>query len=119
MERSKTNVIKTLTFEFAIDVVKLSNQLKSKQEYVLSKQLLRSGTSIGAMVREAQYGESTKDFIHKLSIALKEANETEYWLDLLEATKLIGSEKSKTMKEVNRSILRLLISILKTTKQNL
>ena len=75
----KENVIKTKSFAFALRVVKLAQYLqKEKQEYVLSKQVLRSGTAIGALVREAEHGQSKADFISKMSIALKEANETEY-----------------------------------------
>jgi len=80
----KENVVLTKSFDFAVRVVNLYKYLVSeKKEYVLSKQLLRSGTSIGALVREAQHTESNADFIHKFSISLKEANETEYWLLLL------------------------------------
>jgi len=80
----KENIIKTKSYLFAIAVVKTCRFLiYEKKEYILSKQLLRSGTAIGALVREAEHAESKKDFIHKLSIALKEANETEYWIDLL------------------------------------
>mgnify|MGYP000064461147 CR=1 FL=1 len=76
----KKNVIKDKTFEFAKDIVYLYKDLAEKKEFVLSKQLLRSGTSIGANVKEAQNSESNRDFIHKFKIALKEADELEYWL---------------------------------------
>ena len=79
----KENVIKTKSFEFALRVVKLFRYLQENKEFVLSKQILRSGTSIGAMVREAEHAESKADFIHKMAIAQKEANETMYWLELL------------------------------------
>ena len=80
----KNNVIKEKSFSFALEIVKTYKFLSSeKKEFVLSKQMLRSGTSIGANIREAEHAQSKADFIHKLSIALKEANETEYWLDLL------------------------------------
>ncbi len=80
----KENIIKTKSFDFALRVLKLYRYLiTEKKEFVLSKQLLRSATSIGAMVRESEHAESKADFIHKLSIALKEANETEYWIELL------------------------------------
>ncbi len=72
------NIIKEKTFNFALRIVKLYKYLQDKQEYVLSKQLLRSGTSIGAMVREAEHAESKQDFVHKMAIAQKEANETDY-----------------------------------------
>ena len=78
------NIIKTKSFSFALRIVKLYQFLnQEKKEYVLSKQLLRSGTGIGALVREAEQAESKLDFIHKLAIAQKEANESDYWLELL------------------------------------
>ncbi|MBN8838190.1 MAG: four helix bundle protein [Sphingobacteriia bacterium] len=80
----KENILKEKSFAFALRIVKCNQYLCSeKQEHILSKQLLRSGTSIGANIREAEQAQSKTDFIHKLSIALKEANETEYWLELL------------------------------------
>jgi four helix bundle protein len=80
----KESTIKIKSFKFALRIVKLYQYIRSeKKEFVLSKQLLRSGTSIGAMIREAEQAESTADFIHKLSIAQKEANETDYWIELL------------------------------------
>ena len=84
MVEIKENVIKNKTFAFALRIVKLYKFLAdTHSEYILSKQLLRSGSSIGAMVREAEHSESKADFVHKMSIALKEANETDYWLELL------------------------------------
>ncbi|MFI4913011.1 MAG: four helix bundle protein [Sedimentisphaeraceae bacterium JB056] len=84
MVEIKENVIKNKTFAFALRIVKLYKFLAdTHSEYILSKQLLRSGSSIGAMVREAEYSESKADFVNKMSIALKEANETDYWLELL------------------------------------
>ena len=83
----KENVVMDKSFEFAIRIVKLSKYLvEQKREFVLSKQLLRSGTAVGALIRESEHAESKADFIHKLSIALKEANETDYWIDLLHKT---------------------------------
>ena len=90
----KDNVIKTKSYLFAVRIVNLYKFLtEEKKEFVMSKQLLRSGTSIGANVREAEQAESKADFIHKLSIALKEANETEYWLDLLQETKFLNNSE--------------------------
>jgi four helix bundle protein len=81
---AENNVVRDKSFQFALRIVKLYRYLKEeKKEYVLSKQILRSGTAIGALVRESQHAESKADFIHKLSIALKEANETDYWIELL------------------------------------
>lgn len=80
----KENVIRTKSFNFSVKIVNLYKSIiGTKKEFVLSRQLLRSGTSIGAMVRESEQAESRADFIHKLAIALNEANETDYWLDLL------------------------------------
>src|SRR5665647_2554119 len=80
----KENVIKTKSFAFALRIIKLYQYLQTeKKEYILSKQLMRSGTSVGAIVRESEQAESKSDFIHKLAIAQKEASETEYWIELL------------------------------------
>ena len=76
----KDNLILKLTFEFAVDIIKYSEKLDTAQKHVIAKQILRSGTSIGANVKESQNAESNRDFIHKLKIALKEADELEYWL---------------------------------------
>ena len=115
----KENVLKNKSFEFAIRIVKLCEFLrKNKKEYVLSKQILRSGTSIGALVRESEYAESKADFIHKLSIALKEANETEYWLELLSKTNYLNNEQYNSLILDNKELLKLLISIIKSTKLN-
>lgn len=111
----KNNIIKDKSFAFAVSVVSLYKNLQEeKREYVLSKQLLRSGTAIGALVREAEHAESAADFIHKLSIALKEANETEYWLDLLKETNYIDSGEYEKMSFTIIELLKLLISIIKT-----
>lgn len=112
----KKNIIKYKTFEFAIEIVYLYQVLVEKKEYVLSKQLLRSGTSIGANVREAEHAQSKVDFIHKLSISLKEANETEYWLDLLYETKFLTETEFQKIKLKIVEILKLLTSIINTSK---
>ncbi len=91
---------------------------KEQQEFVLSRQLLRSGTAIGALVREAEHAESKKDFIHKMSISLKEANETRYWLDLLRESDLIGNLDLTKVDDEVLQIIRLLVSIVKSSKQN-
>ena len=94
----KENIIKEKSFAFAIRIVKLYQYLQdSKKEFVLSKQLLRSGTSVGAMVREAEHSESTNDFVHKLSIAQKEINEVLYWLELLFATEYINKTEYESI----------------------
>jgi four helix bundle protein len=114
----KENIIKSKSFAFALNIVKLYQYLTdSKKEYILSKQLLRSGTSIGAMVREAEHAESKADFIHKLSIGLKEANETEYWLDLLHCSGYVGNDDFKNVKEKVTEQLKLLTSIINSSKK--
>lgn len=108
------------SLDFAIRVVNLHKYLKQKKkEFVMSRQLMRCGTSVGAMVREAQRGESRADFIHKLSIALKEANEAEYWIILLFRTDYLTEEMYKSIYQDCNVILALLVSIIKTTKKNL
>ena len=113
------NFVKDKSFAFAIRVVRLYKILcEERKEYVLSKQVLRSGTAIGALVRDSEHAQSTADFINKLSIALKEANETEYWLMLLhEADYLTEVEYDSIIKDC-KELLRLLISIIKKTKEN-
>jgi four helix bundle protein len=107
------------SFSFAVRIVNLHKYLQSKKrELILSKQLLRSGTAVGALVREAEHAESKVDFIHKLSIALKEANETEYWILLLLETGYLTEVESESILEDNREILKLLITIIKTSKLN-
>ena len=83
LQEDKKGILSKKTYNFAIRIVKLSKFLRESNEYVLSKQLLRSGTAIGALIREAEYAQSISDFVSKLSIALKEANETLYWISLL------------------------------------
>jgi four helix bundle protein len=102
---------------FAIKVVQFCRLLQEqKKEFVLSKQFMRSGTAIGALIREADYAESKLDFIHKLHIALKEANETEYWLIILKESKLMSIEEFNVMENENKELLKLLISSIKTLK---
>ncbi len=113
----KENILKNKSFAFAIRNVKLFQYLQtSKKEFVLSKQLLRSGTSVGALVREAEHSESKADFIHKLAIAQKEINETLYWLELLKATEFLTAEEFESINKDAVEIIKLLTSIIKTTK---
>ena len=115
----KENVVKIKSYEFAVDIVILYKFIsENKKEYVLSKQMLRSGTSIGAMVKESEHSESKADFIHQLSIALKEANETEYWIELLKDSGFLS--ETEFIKIINdlKTLLRLLIAIIKTSKGN-
>jgi four helix bundle protein len=112
----KENVIKEKSFLFAIEIVSLYKILVERKEFVLSKQLLRSGTSIGANVRESEHAQSKADFIHKLSIALKEANETEYWIDLLFETKYLSQTEFDIIKPKIVELLKLLTSIINSSK---
>ena len=112
----KENVIKEKSFLFAIEIVSLYKVLAERKEFVLSKQLLRSGTSIGANVRESEHAQSKADFIHKLSIALKEANETEYWIDLLFETKYLSQTEFDIIKPKIVELLKLLTSIINSSK---
>lgn len=115
----KENIVKNKSFDFALRIVKLSKHLtETKREFVLSKQLLRSGTAIGALIRESEQAESKADFIHKLSISLKEANETDYWLDLLYKSDYLKREEYESIKTDIDEILKLLVSIIKTSKAN-
>lgn len=110
------NVIVDKSKTFAVRIIRLYQYLGSeKKEYVLSKQLLRSGTSIGANVKEAIRGQSKADFAAKMNIALKEASETEYWLELLHETEYISSEQFKSINNDCTELLRLLTSIVKTS----
>jgi len=115
----KDNVIQEKSYNFAIRIVKLSQYLiDEKKEFVLSKQLLRSGTSIGANVEEAIGGQSRKDFFAKLTIAYKEARESKYWLRLLRDTNYISLEIAKSLLEDIEEILRIIGSIQKTIRNS-
>jgi four helix bundle protein len=114
------NIVKTKSFSFALRIVKLSQFLnQEKKEYVLSKQLLRSGTGIGALVREAEQAESKLDFIHKLAIAQKEANESDYWLELLFQSDYLSQNQFQSLKTDIVEINKILASIIITTKQKI
>ncbi|MBF5054711.1 hypothetical protein Y5W_00005 [Alcanivorax sp. 521-1] len=103
---------------FALRVVKLCRLLQERdREYVLSRQLLRSGTAIGALIREAEQAESRADFVHKLSIALKEASETGYWLDLLTESGYLDSVHGQSMMTDTEELLKILTAIIRTTKR--
>lgn len=103
--------------DFAVSVINLVKALKAKHETVISNQIGRSGTSIGANIREAQYAHGTADFVAKLQIALKEANETGYWLELLFKTDYISEQKYKELNAACTSIRVMLISSLNTVKE--
>ena len=111
------NIIEKKSFDFAIRIVKLYRFLcEKKKEFVLSKQLLRSGTSIGANVAEAQQAQSKADFVFKISIALKETTETKYWLRLLKATDYLSDIEIKTILADCVEIEKILTSIIKSSK---
>ncbi|MBP8849731.1 MAG: four helix bundle protein [Breznakibacter sp.] len=113
------NIIKNKSFNFAVRIVKLSKFLiESKEEFILSKQLLRSGTSVGAMIREAEHSESKADFRHKLSIAQKEINETLYWLELLKETEYLSIEQFESINTDAVEIIKIITAIIKTSKLN-
>jgi four helix bundle protein len=114
------NTIQILCKAFALRIIKLYTFLKEeKQEYVLSKQVLRSGTSIGANARESINAQSTMDFIHKLGIALKEANETQYWLELLYESEFINEKEYNSIYADCSRIVATLVKIIKTKKETL
>ena len=115
----KENVVEDKSFEFSVRVVKLYKYLTTtKQEYVMSKQLLRSGTSVGANVSEAQQAQSPMDFLSKMNIALKESYESDYWLRLLNRTEYLNKEEYDSIISDCRAISKLLVSIVKSTKNN-
>ncbi|MDE5836175.1 MAG: four helix bundle protein [Paramuribaculum sp.] len=119
MKEDKDNLIAIESKAFAIRCIRLYQHLSnSKKEFVLCKQLLRSGTSIGANVKEALRGQSRADFGAKMNIALKEANESEYWLELLFDTEYITQDGFQSKIEDCRRLIRLLTAIVKTTFQN-
>ena len=108
------------SFEFAVRVVKLARFLSDKkQDWVLARQILRSGTSIGANVRESRFAQSKADFISKLSIALKESSETQYWLELLSATALLTKRQYASIKKDLDWLVGTLVNVIKSSKRNL
>jgi len=114
---SKESVLKAKSFDFAIRIIKLNQYLREKHsEYQLPQQILRAGTSVGAMVREAEHAESRRDFLHKLNIGLKEINECGYWLDLLSATNYLDKRMYESIRKDWVELLKMLIASIKTTK---
>ena len=115
--QNDSNAVVEKSFEFAVRIVKLCKFLRNEhKEYVLSKQLLRSGTSIGANVSEAQRGQSKADFTAKMSIALKEANETQYWLKLLHRTEYLSKIQFESLDRDVYELLSILTAICKTSR---
>jgi TIGR02436 family protein len=116
----KENILREKSLAFAIRIVRFNKFLKEdKQEYILSKQLLRSGTSIGALIRESENGAILKDFINKLSIALKEADETQYWLELLYRSEIISKTIFESINEGAEELVKLLVASVKTSKSKI
>lgn len=112
----KPSIIKEKSFNFALDIINLYKELKEKNEFIISKQLLRSGTSIGANIEEASAAQTKKDFISKISIASKEARETKYWLNLLQKSQLVSNNFDKYLLDIEE-IIKILTSIIKTSQE--
>ena len=113
----KKNVLKEKSFDFALRIVKMYRYLQEeKKEYIMSKQLMRAGTSVGAMVREAEFAESKSDFVHKMAIAQKEIGETLYWLELLNASEYITIQQFESINSDAVEIIKLITSTIKTAK---
>jgi four helix bundle protein len=114
------NILKDKSYAFAIKIVKTSEQLISeRKEFVLAKQILKSGTAIGALIREAEFAQSKADFLNKMSIALKEANETIYWLSLLKDVGYLKEESFTDLSANCKELISLLVATVKTAKSNL
>lgn len=114
----KNNIVMNKSFDFAIDIIELYKTLKSKNKFVISKQLLRSGTSIGANIEEANAAQTKKDFVTKMSLASKEARETRYWLQLLNKSKLVDHNYENYLNKIDE-LIRIITSIVKTAQSNL
>ena len=113
----RKSILKTKCYEFAIRIVKLSQFLVAEhREFVLSKQILRSGTAVGALIREAEYGQSKADFRHKMAIAPKEASETDYWLHLLKDTNYLTERLFQSLSDDCIELIKLLTATVKTTQ---
>jgi four helix bundle protein len=116
----KNNIVAEKSVKFAIRLTKLYKYLsENKREYIISKQLLRSGTAIGAMIREAVHAESKADFLHKINIALKEANETDYWLLILKEGGYLNEKEYQNIWNECNELISILVSIVRTTKVSL
>ncbi len=114
----KKSIVQSKSFKFSLNIISLFSKLQKEKEFIISKQLLRSGTSIGANIEEAMAGQSKRDFIAKMSISSKEARETRYWLLLLKESDLTQINVSSLLKDINE-LIRLLTSIVKTSQENL
>ena len=114
----KDNKLAELSMEFSVDIINLVKQLKGNREAIVSNQIGKSGTSIGANIHEAQYAQGKKDFISKMEIALKEASETGYWLELLHRTNHIDEQSYKSLSAKCTSLRIMLIASYRTAKEN-
>ena len=112
------NIIQNKSFDFALSIISLYKKLQEEREYVISKQLLRSATSVGANIEEATAAQTKKDFAHKMSISSKEARETRYWLRLLEKSQIVKGDYTAYLNDITE-IIRILTSIVKTAQKNL
>ena len=110
--------LRTQSMDFAVSIIELVKELKAKRESIISNQIGRNGTSIGANIREAQYAHSKTDFVSKLQIALKEASETGYWLELLYRTQYIDQTRYQTLESACAGIRVMLIASIRTAKEN-
>ena len=118
--KNNKGALRDKSFVFAIRIVNLYKYLcEESKEYIMSKQVMRSGTSVGAMIREAEYSESKADFIHKLAIAQKEINETLYWLELLQETEYISNKEFESIYLDATEIIKMITSSIKTVKSTL
>ena len=118
--RREESLLHVKSYAFALRVVKLTRFLREeKRESVLSKQILRSGTAVGALIRESEFAQSPSDFINKLSVALKEANETDYWLNLLADSGYLPENAYESMKQDRGELIAILVSSIKTVKYKL
>ncbi len=117
LKKENKSIITDKAYVFALLIISIYKELKTENEFILSKQILRSGTSIGANVNEAISAESKKDFVHKLSISLKEARETKYWLNLLKDSNFIHQEIFDKSNKKCEELIKILSSIILTTKQ--
>lgn len=114
----KESIVQQKSFQFSLKIIALYKKLNAEKEYIISKQLLRSGTSIGANIEEALAGQSKRDFIAKMSISSKEARETKYWLRLLKESELTNIDVKDLLDDIHE-LIRLLTAIVKTSQQNL
>lgn len=120
MNEKRENIVMSKSYAFALRIIKLYKYLiAEKKEFVLSKQLLRSGTAVGALIKEAEHAQSKAHFISKMNIALKEANETDYWLMLLKDSSYLDEKSFQSIYADNSELIKLLVSIVKTSKNKL